>query len=381
MDKEKIAICALNRIFGFEPRIGHSLLEYTGSATSIFDMDRDSLRAILGPYAKYLGQICPKTLEEAEDELEDCEDEGASFLGVNEGGYPAMLRECEDAPIGLYLRAESSPEEIFSARPAIAIVGTRDMSQYGQSWCRDLLECISGAKIKPLIVSGLAFGIDITAHEAALRYGIPTVAVMATGIDSIYPSRHTGTADRMASTPGCALVTDYPRGTSPLPLHFLRRNRIIAGLSDSIILVESRVKGGGMMTARLGSSYNRDVYALPGRVDDIRSQGCNHLIREKLAEPVADLEDFVRMLGLEEGKTIRKKCTRDIILQCFSDMDPAEIEKLVSLTEIIRSSRGITAEEIALKTGWKSHEVSGLTGILAAEGIICMDLLGHCSFN
>ena len=180
----------------------------------------------------------------------------------------------------------------------VAVVGTRDISPYGREWCERIVHALARTSPKPLIVSGLAIGTDICAHKAALEASLPTIAVMATGTDTIYPYRHRQIAEKMSGTQGCALVTDYPPGTAPLPVNFLRRNRIIAGLSHATILVESKIKGGGMMTCRLAFSYDRDVYALPGRADDLRSQGCNHLIRARMAEPLTSEEDIIDSLGL-----------------------------------------------------------------------------------
>lgn len=378
--REKIATCALNRIFGFEPRLGHALICFAGSAEAVFDMDSTQIREAMGPYWKYISQIVPQALEQAENELDGVYEDGSIFIGIGEDEYPSILKECDDPPIGLYIRSDCSPSEIFGNRPAVAIVGTRDMSPYGQDWCRRLVECLSRAEIRPVIVSGLAYGVDITAHQAALDYGLPTIAAMATGIDSVYPHRHIQTADRMVSTYGCALVTDYPVGTSPLAIHFMRRNRIIAGLSNSVILVESKVKGGGMITARLASSYNRDVYALPGRIDDIRSQGCNMLIRQKLAEPADSPEEMVERLRLGDPVAARKKEPLAVIEERYGEMDKERMEEFKAVASAIGRRRGADIEEIRQMTGLKHGAIAGILETLAADGIISMDLLGHCSF-
>lgn len=373
----KVAYCALNKIFGFKPSLGLSLIEHTGSAEKIFTLSRDELRALIGPDSHILNQICSQALVEANEELEKTRREGAVFLCHNESSYPKLLKECQDPPLGLYVKSSDSIENIFGKYPSIAIVGTREMSVYGKDWCRNFLEALSSSGQKALIVSGLAYGVDITAHLAALEYGLPTVAVMATGIERIYPSKHIHIADRIVESPGSAIISDYPIGTAPLPLHFLRRNRIIAGLSSSIILVESRKKGGGMMTARLGTSYNRDVYALPGRLKDIRSQGCNILIKEKIAEPVSENEDMLLRLGFRTYHKGRKQSRLDTIL----NISPEEKEKLISIAKIIEKEPGIDISGLSEISGFTFGAVTAATEMLMAEGIIDMDILGHCHYN
>ena len=380
IDIRKKAACALNRIFGFEPRLGLSLIEYAGSPEAVFGMDREMVRQAMGPYWKYISQICPSSLDSAGKELDRVYDSGGSFIGMGEEGYPTLLSECEDPPIGLYVRSVDDPADIFGRRPAIAIVGTRDMSPYGEGWCRDFIECLSSLPEKPLIISGLAYGVDITAHRAALDKGLPTIAVMATGIDSVYPRNHIHTADRMAQTPGCALVTDYPVGTSPLAIHFMRRNRIIAGLSESVILVESRIRGGGMITARLGNSYNRSVYALPGRIDDIRSQGCNLLIREKIAEATGSVEELVAAMGLGRPGRRQGKDPGSLIALAFPEASPGLREELTAVATTVKGHRGIDIGGIKDETGMSHGDVAGLLEMLCAGGIISMDLLGQCRF-
>lgn len=231
-------------------------------------------------------------------------------------------------------------------------------------------------------MSGLALGVDIEAHKTAIENGLPTIAVMATGPDSIYPQRHKAYAERIASTPGCALITDYPPGTAPLAIHFLRRNRIIAGLSKATLLIESKLKGGGLMTCRLAFSYNREVYALPGRADDIRSQGCNELIRKKMAEPITSVSSLTDSLGMV--RTIRPTKTDFTALihgfyrgQC-SEEDIALLHKTLSAIE---KNRGATVEEIGdiLHTGYL--KASELIGLLEIDGFITVDLLQRCSIN
>ena len=299
-EEERACLCALNRIFGFEPKIGRSLIEAFGGASAVFKASQNELSELLGSYSRirFVPLITESAFESAAIELEKLASDGCRFIGIGEDGYPKALLECDDPPLGLYYKGVLSPEEVFDKRPQIAVIGTRSLSYYGRDWCRNIVEAMSKAKVKPLIVSGLALGVDVTAHRAALDFGLPTVGVMATGIDDIYPPQNIKTGQLMAATKGCALITDYPPQTAAVRINFLRRNRIIAGICSATILVESKIRGGGMMTARLANSYDRDVFALPGRVDDPLSQGCNMLIRETIAAPVGNLSDLMEMLGL-----------------------------------------------------------------------------------
>ena len=203
--------------------------------------------------------------------------------------------------------------------------------------------------------------------------------VMATGTDTVYPARHREIARRIASTPGCALITDYPPGTPPLQINFLRRNRIIAGLSRATILIESRSKGGGMLTARLAFSYSRDVYALPGRIDDVRSQGCNILIKEKTAETILSEKWLVRSIGLKYRETARKDDPEETLRSVYGDRYGKDrIGTLAEIVLKIRSQRGITVEELASATGLAYKEVLEYTVLLETDGIISTDLLQRC---
>ena len=381
---EKACHCALNRIFGFEPRIALALISHLGGASEVFALSPGELDSLLGPHSKYRGTITSSAVEMAYRELESLQSQGIQFIGYNEDGYPYPLKECEDAPAGLYIRSTSSPKEIWNKRRMISIIGTRDLSPYGKEWCERIVSGLAEIpnKDRPVIVSGLALGVDICAHSAALRHGLPTIGVMATGPDTIYPARHRGIGEEICRTPGSALITDYPPGTAPLAIHFLRRNRIIAGLSEATILVESKIKGGGMMTARLADSYNRSVFALPGRVDDIRSQGCNNLIRSRTAIPIISIQDFLKELGISKPR--RSSRTEDFVdldRLYKGSMSDDRISQMGSILLAIRKERGITVEDIAAQTGLEYTRVSQLLGMLETDGIISRDLLQRCFIN
>lgn len=382
MDQETICLCALNRLYGFEPRAGLRLLELFGSAGAVFEAGTKEIRERTGPGFPDAERIGESAFDAAAMELEMLAGQGCTFLGIGSPGYPELLLECQDPPLGLYFKGGSPPEEVFNTRPALAVVGTRDISPYGREWCRRIVDALSRASGKPLLVSGLALGTDITAQAAALDGGMPTVSVMATGIDEVYPSRHTQIAARIASTPGCALVTDYPPRTPPLKVNFLRRNRIIAGMCRMTILVESRIKGGGMMTARLASSYDREVWALPGRVDDPRSQGCNLLIRENIARQVGDLGELVGELGLGKADLGLKEDFKAGVEAFYRDrLDGAAFGEVVRVAVAVKGHRGLSLDDLCVLLKWPYSKVSRYTGLLECDGFISIDLLQKCSAN
>lgn len=377
--EEKACLCALNRIFGFSPKTGLALISHTGSAADVFRLGSRELEEFLGPSSRHKGEITWKAVEEASDELSRLESRGIGFTGWSEEEYPSLLHECEDAPVGLYVRSRTPMDELWKPCRRIAVVGTRDITPYGREWCVRTVAGLSRSKEKPVIVSGLALGTDFCAHKAALESGLATIGVMATGPETVYPHRHREFAERLCETPGCALVTDYPPGTAPLAVHFLRRNRIIAGLSDSTILIESKIKGGGMMTCRLAFSYSRDVYALPGRADDLRSQGCNSLIRSKIAEPLTSIEDLTESLGLNRvGAKGRRSVRETLISEYGSRLSPEKAELAINILTRIKEERGITIEELAENTGMSYSMTANITAMLETDGFISIDLLQRC---
>ena len=372
---ERTALCALNKVLGYVPAAGHALLACFGSAAAVFDRaDADARRQALGSFREYADQIDGSLLEWAVRELDRLRDGGFRFIGFGEEDYPSLLAECDDPPLGLYFNASSPPSAVFEMRPCISVVGTRDISPYGRDWCRRLVLAMGEASVTPCIVSGLAFGADGIAHRTALECGIPTVGVMATGIEKIYPWQHAELAGEMVRTPDCAVVTDYPLGSSPVALNFIRRNRIIAGLSRATVVIESKTKGGSLITAKYACDYNRDVYALPGRADDVRSAGCNSLIRQRMADIVTDPEDLVERLGL--GKTARR---RKAGLEALLGRKYGTDSPLIRLALAIKGHPGISLDEIVRETGWSWPEVQERAAILETDGFLETDLLRRCT--
>jgi len=377
-----VSAIALNAIFGNDPKFSHRLIGTLGSAEAVFALSERERLELFGPYNRFAAQIGTAALEAAQAEFERLSARGFQFLDIFNPAYPATLRECPDAPLLLYVRSATAAAELFGRRPAVAIVGTRDQSYYGRECCQRIVRALSEAPARPLVVSGLALEVDITAHAAALDGGLPTVGVSPVGVDDVYPRRHAPFVERMCATPGCALVTDYPPGTVPTAFNFLRRNRIIAGLAGATVLVESRIKGGGMITARLAAGYGRDVFAVPGRIDDLRSQGCNLLLREQVAAPVTSPEALPVALGLGRLQRNRTADLGEAVRRRFDAALPAaEVERLADLAVRIHGNRGVCFDELCRDTGLDYAAVASAAGLLEEEGFICVDLLQRCTIN
>ncbi len=383
--EEKICRYALNRIFGFHPATALALLERFGGASALFSMGGGRLSDEVGAGYRDVERINDREYEDAARELSDIEASGARFIGEDDPRYPALLRECRDRPIGLYVRSDTPDEEVFDpGRRYIAVVGTRDISPYGREWCARIVSAISRSPERPVIVSGLAIGTDISAHRKALDCGLGTIAVLPTGIEEVYPHRHWGDARRIAAAPGSALVTDYPPNTAPVPYNFLRRNRIIAGLCEAVILIESKTKGGGMMTARLAASYFRDVLALPGRIGDVNSEGCNALIKDKIAEPVISEDALLASLGLQSTKkrTGPKTGERELVEKRYSGkMDASWLEKTAAVLVAVRRAGGSDIEQLSRSCSLEYRETAQIVSILETDGLINVDFMQRCTIN
>ncbi len=330
--------CALSRVFAYKCAAGRHLLEVFGSPGAVFGACRDELSAVLHHAEPYIDQLLdPALLEEARREVEWAGRYGIDLLGYGEPGYPHRLAECDDAPLLLYAKGPAN----LDAMRILAVVGTRKASWTGREACRRLLEKLASLDEKPLIVSGLALGIDGCAHAAALACGLPTVGVLPCGLDEIYPRQHRDLARRMLEQGG--LVTDFACGTAPAAFTFLRRNRIIAGLADATLVVESYRKGGSLITASLAASYSREVFAVPGRLSDVSFEGCNRLISHQEAQLVVDEDTLPIVLGwLHAPRPSRRQSVirhddpplRRTLLHALEALSPATMDDLVMRTGI-----------------------------------------------
>ena len=261
----------------------------------------------------------------AEAELEFCQKHGILPLPMNDEHYPARLRECDDAPLMLFYRGNAD----LNQQRVINIVGTRHCTAYGKDVISRFVRDLKSLCPQLLIVSGLAYGVDINAHRAALENGYETVGVLAHGLDQIYPPRHRETAIKMISQGG--LLTEFFTQTNADKVNFVRRNRIVAGMSDACILVESAARGGGLITARLSRDYNRDVFAFPGRVGDEYSEGCNNLIRNNGAALITSAQDFVEAMGWITDAQLNEARQKGIERQLFPSLSPEEMQIVSAL--------------------------------------------------
>ena len=284
---------ALTFIKNIGPTLAKSLLAYFGSAEDIFKASSAKLIKVPGIGEKTISQLdFDEALKKAEKELIYVEKQGIEVIFYTDSKYPKRLKNCGDSPILLYAKGtmDLNPPHIIS------IVGTRNATDYGRQLCKQLIEELQQYNV--LIVSGLALGIDVAAHKECVRLGMPTVGVLGHGLDRLYPSQNRVTADRMLENGG--LLSEYPSGTIPDRENFPQRNRIVAGIADATVVVEAGIKGGALITAEIANSYNRDVFAFPGRLGDDFSEGCNFLIRNHKAGLLTCVADLAFSLGWEK---------------------------------------------------------------------------------
>lgn len=281
-------------------RIGAKrLIEGIGSAVEVFKHREELPGMIPGVSGALVASLdAPDAFRRAEQEMEFVEKNRLQCLTLHDGAYPSRLRECEDAPVALFYKGSADLNRLH----VINMVGTRHATDYGKRFCNDFLHDLSALCPDVLVVSGLAYGIDIQAHRAALDSQLATVAVLAHGLDTIYPSVHRQVAIRMLSQGG--LLTEFLSGSSPEKHNFVARNRIVAGMSDATIVVESAVKGGSLITADLAFGYHRDCFALPGRAVDLYSAGCNRLIRDNKAMLIQSAEEFMEAMGWQSDEAL-----------------------------------------------------------------------------
>lgn len=291
---ERVCILALMHTPGIGAVTIRQLISYCGSASHVFQADYKKLIRIPGVGDKVVKAVLGKSaLEMAEKELFECKKAGAELLFFTDEAYPARLKPLYDAPIVLYVKGNTD----FNWPRTVGIVGTRKISDYGKSITETIIREL--VPYQPVVVSGLAYGVDITAHRCCIKNNLPTLGVMASGLDVIYPSVHQRTALEMQDNGG--IVTENALGTKPDFMRFPARNRIIAGLSDVTIVVESGKKGGSLITVEFAQNYHREVFAVPGMVNDPQSEGCNLLIRDHKASIFTSVEDMADALGWGVG--------------------------------------------------------------------------------
>lgn len=278
-------------------------------------------------------------MQNSEAELEQLDRHEIQICTIEDGGYPELLRQCADAPLVFFYKGNLtySPEDKF-----LAIVGTRHASSRCEARVAAIVEELSGWGYRPIVVSGLAYGIDASAHRAALKFNLRTFAVLGHGLHMIYPANHKGMAHQILETGG-AWISEFPCTANIHPSNFLRRNRIIAGLSHATLIAESAIKGGAMATARLAMSYDRDVMAFPGRPEDKYSAGCNFLIKDNTAALAENATDIAQTLGFKiNSKPFRhpdsglsdKEDKADIVTACLEKNGDTSIDELIQFLPI-----------------------------------------------
>ncbi len=327
MNQELKYLIALNML----PKIGsitaRKLIAYTGSPGAVFKEKKAHLEKIPG-IGRYLANQIIKndTLKKAEEEINFIQKYEINALAYLDEKYPHRLKNCEDAPLLFYYKGNID----FNSQKVISIIGTRQATDEGKTNCESLIKELKLAGHNPVIVSGLAYGIDITAHRAALKNGLLTVAVLGHGLQMIYPSVHKKYARDIVNFG--ALVTEFNHNANFDRKNFVKRNRIIAGISDATIVVESGEKGGALITADIANSYNRDVFAFPGRVNDKYSVGCNRLIKTNRAALIESAKDIEYILGWERKKTEQQTVNQRKLFVDFSK-DEQKVLQLIQENE------------------------------------------------
>ena len=328
--EEIIYSIALTQLKGLSLLNARTLLDTVGSATEVFAHRKDILSIIPDASRRLVDTLsnADEAVKRAEEEMAFVEKKGVRVLTLHDDNYPQRLRECEDAPLVLFTCGSAK----LNAKRIISVVGTRKCSEYGREMCHSLIADLKRQCPDVLVVSGLAYGIDICAHRAALENGMSTVGVLAHGLDMIYPSMHRQTAIDMIRQGG-GLLTEYLTGTRPEKMNFVRRNRIVAGLCDACIVVESAEKGGSLITAELALDYNRDVFAFPGRTYDEQSKGCNTLIRRHQATLITCAADLTELMGWAD-KQAKASTPQAIQKELFPDLTEEEQALLNTLKNV-----------------------------------------------
>lgn len=323
----QLALLQVPQIGAVQARI---LVDYFGDAKSIFSARKKELGSL-----EHIGEVRARNIksfqsfQKAEAEIDFIEKYKIQPLFITDATYPQRLLHCNDAPTLLFYRGNAD----LNAAKVISIIGTRANTEYGRMMTEQLISELQNLGV--LVVSGLAFGIDAIAHKAALQYSLPTVGVLAHGMHTIYPSQHKHLAKDMLQQGG--LLTEFTHEVQPDKHNFPKRNRIVAGLSDATVVVETAVKGGSMITAELANSYNREVFAFPGKVTDHKSDGCNALIKHNKAILLTGAAQLIETMGWQPQPPARKTQTalfinytpdEKIILQTLTLYDELHIDEI-----------------------------------------------------
>lgn len=340
---EKLYSIALNACPHLTPQQKCDLIRQAGSATNL--PERIGIR-------EYLSR--------AEQELDFAEKGLIQVIPYNDERYPRRLRECPDAPIVLFYRGNAD----LNASHIVAMVGTRQITDYGKRLCEDFIAQLAVRCPGCVVMSGLAYGVDIHSHRAALRSSLPTVGVLAHGLDQIYPTRHRPTAIEMLGNGG--LLTEFMSETRIDKRFFVQRNRIVAGMADATIVVESADKGGSLITAGIAHSYNREVFAFPGRIDSPYSAGCNALIHRQQASILLGADDFIDKMGWGNDVLLQQKLSVGIQQDLFPDLSPEERRVM----DALRGRDEMHINDLATLLSVPVHKASSLLFTMEMKGIV-----------
>ncbi len=346
---------ALTLVDGVGSITARALLTHFQSPESIFDASVRELSQVPGIGLGLARKIHAfDDFARVDEELQFIQKHQIRILFITDHNYPKRLSQCYDAPVLLYYCGEAD----LNATKIVSIVGTRNATHYGKNFCEELIDALKVHE--PLIVSGLAYGIDAHAHQVCLRSNIPTLGVLGHGLDRIYPSLHRNLAEKMIDRGG--LLSEFPSKTLPDRKNFPKRNRIIAGLADATIVVEANLKGGALITAELANSYNRDVFAIPGRVGDVYSSGCNYLIKTNRAHLITDCADLEYVLGWKRKERSTAFC------QLKMPIDLNEDEKLIF--ELLIQHRSLAVDELLAMSKFNQSKLVALMLTLEMKGLV-----------
>ncbi|MDR0541924.1 MAG: DNA-processing protein DprA [Dysgonamonadaceae bacterium] len=360
-DQDLIYRIGVTLVKGIGDITAKQVIETLGDASLLFKEKAVRLERIPGVSRRIIAEIHrPEVLQRAEREVAFIEKNKITPLFIRDDNYPNRLKECVDAPVLLYFKGKSN----LNAQKIISIVGTRNASPYGKETVENLLQNIAEAYPEAVIVSGLAYGIDICAHKNALKNHLPTIGVLAHGLDRIYPSAHRNTAIEMLDNGG--LLTDFMSETNPDRQNFVKRNRIIAGISDCTIVVESAGKGGALITASIADSYNKDVFAVPGKVTDACSAGCNYLIKYKKAALITCAEDIFREMCWNQTPEQKKPAIQQAIFPNLTSDEQA-------VTDLLAKKGSAQLNTICIELNMPVNQLAPLLFELEMKGIVrCM---------
>lgn len=351
--EESLSALVLSRLPGLtQSQALEAMRHYGSAAAALHDKGKESRG-----WAKVMAneENFRHSLAWAGKEMDFCMSNSVRVIPISSPDYPHLLADCPDAPAVIFYKGSAKTERLES----ISIVGTRRITDYGKRMVEELVEGLAEFCPNLLIVSGLAYGVDIFSHRAALKHGLDTIGVLAHGLDRIYPSMHERTAGEMVRQGG--LLTEYSTGTNPDRGNFVRRNRIIAGLSAATLVVESAEKGGALITARLAASYNREVMAVPGRATDEFSKGCNNLIYRNEAHLVASAEDVAKLMNWDCPKVHKAEPS------LFKEELLSNEER--QIVSALRGCEGLTQNQICEKTGLAAAKVMSALFDLEMEGL------------